>query len=286
MSEIQNSSPFEAQLDRLKIITLTDGEAWSARDLMPYAGYTDWRNWSKAIDRAITSVNASGLNAADHFVGVNKMIETGKSARRQVEDMELTRYACYILFQNADGSKPEVALAQQYFAIQTRSAEVSPRATPSGAELIALAVIEAQSMLAAKDEQIAELTPKAAQADTFRQADGLRTLTDITNDLKVHAASNHPGVKVLRDDVFDLAGRAGLIIRGNTVRNNQPTAKAIEAGWVKPKDHTYDTNNHGPQTTIYARLTPRGYGRLWDAAVKNISVYGVVLPKHLEAVAS
>lgn len=275
MNAIEQS--FESQLDGLKIITLTDGEVWSARDLMPYAGYSDWRNWSKAIDRAIASVNASGLDASDHFVGSTKMIETGKSARREVEDVEITRYGAYILFQNADGSKPEVAAAQQYFAVKTRQAETAQPVAPTGAELIALAVIEAQALLAAKDEQIAELEPKAAQADTFRQADGLRTIGDLANDLKVHAASNFPGLKVKQSDVFDLAGVVGLIIRGNTVRNNQPTAKAIEAGWAKPKDHTYETNNHGSRTTVYARLTPRGYGRLWDAAVSNLNTYGQVL---------
>lgn len=272
-----NALTLTAQLDDLKIVTLTDGEVWSARDIMGFAGYTRWENWSKAINRAVASVNASGLNAEDHFRGVTKMVELGSGSRRQIEDVELTRYACYILFQNADGSKPEIAAVQQYFAIQTRKQEVETPAAPTGAELIALAVIEAQAILAAKDEQIKALEPRAAQADTFRQADGLRTLTDLANDLKVHAATNYPGVKVRRDDVFDLAGELGLIIRGNTVRNNQPTARAIEAGWVRPKDHTYDTTTRGPQTTIYARLTPKGYGRVWDAAVTNLAAGGHVL---------
>lgn len=285
MSEVQTTSGFESQLDQLKVITLTDGEVWSARDLMPFAGYEQWRNWSKAIDRAIASVNASGLNAADHFVGSSKMVDLGSGSRREVEDVELTRYACYILFQNADGAKPEVAAAQQYFAIKTRAAEVSPRDTPSGAELIALAVIEAQQMLAQKDAQIAELEPRAAQADTFRQADGLRTIQDLSNDLKVHAASNYPGVKVLQADVFDLAGYVGLIVRGNTVRNNQPTARAIEAGWVKPKDTTVETNNHGSFVKVSARLTPRGYGRLWDTAVAHLKNYGSVLAPKKEIAA-
>lgn len=276
MSEVQTTSGFESQLDELRIVTLF-GERWSGRDLMPFAGYADWRNWTKAINRAVASVNASGLDAADHFVGVNKMVDLGSGSKREVEDVELTRYACYILFQNADGTKPEVAAAQQYFAIQTRAAEVSPRHTPSGAELIALAVVEAQRMLAEKDQQIAVLVPKAAQADTFREADGLRTIMDLLNDLKVHAASNYPGVKIRRDDVFDLAGEAKLIIRGNTVRNNQPTSDAIEARWVKPKDTLVETNNHGSFVKVSARLTPRGYGRLWDAAVNNLKTHGQVL---------
>lgn len=260
MSEDQTISSFESQLDQLKVITLTDGEVWSARDLMPFAGYERWEKWSNAINRAIASVNASGLNTSDHFRGVAKMVQIGSGAKRQVEDVEVTRYGAYILFQNGDPRKPAIAAAQQYFAVKTREAEVRVPTTPSGAELIALAVIEAQSMLIQKDALIAELTPKAAQADTFRQADGLRTHSDFTNDLKVHAASNYPGVKILRADVFILSALMEIIIGGNTVRNKQPTARAIEAGWVKPKDHTYETNTRGPQTDFYTHLSPADTG--------------------------
>lgn len=132
----------------------------------------------------------------------------------------------------------------------------------------------------AAEARALELEGPAAQATTMRQADGLRTITDLANDLKVHAASNFPNVKVHRDDVFNLAGQVGLIIRGNTVRNNQPTARAIEAGWVKPKNHEYETKTHGTQSSYYARLTPRGYGRLWDAAITNLNTnHEVFTPK-------
>ncbi|WP_435298498.1 BRO family protein [Timonella sp. A28] len=129
--------------------------------------------------------------------------------------------------------------------------------------------------LAAKVEADA---PLVAQAETFRQADGLRTIGDLANDLKIHAQTNYPGVKILRDDLFALAGQVGLIIRGNTVRNNQPTARAIESGWVKPKDTPIETKNHGSFVKVSARLTPRGYGRLWDAAINNLREHGTVLP--------
>lgn len=134
----------------------------------------------------------------------------------------------------------------------------------------------------AAERRALELEGPAAQAQTMREADGLRTISDLANDLKVHAQSNYPGVKILRDDVFDLAGRCGLIIRGNTVRNNQPTAQAIEAGWVKPKNHEYQTKNHGARTTYYARLTPRGYARLWDAAITNLRTYDQLLAPRKE----
>lgn len=255
-------APVAEQLDELKIVTLTDGEVWSARDLMPFVGYERWENWSKAINRAIVSVNGTGLDAADHFRGVTKMVEVGSGARRQIEDVELTRYACYILFQNADGSKPEIAALQQYFAVQTRKQETT--VAPTGAELIALAVIEAQAMLAAKDQRIAELEPVAAETVMYREAEGLETFSDFANRFRAHVQAAFPGAHFVRDHAFDHAARLGMIVRGDTVRNNQPTAIGVKSGWVAPARHRVERNGGEATTKRYARLTPRGGARLWD----------------------
>ena len=148
--------------------------------------------------------------------------------------------------------------------------------SPEGILELAQNFTKTAQALVESNATIAILEPKAAQTDMFREADGLRSIGDLANDLKVHAASNFPGVKVYNQDVFDLAGDLGLIIRGNTVRHNQPTAKAIEAGWVKPKDFEYETTSHGKKVSVITRLTPRGYGRVWDAAVTNLKQFGTV----------
>ncbi|MCL2300251.1 MAG: DNA damage-inducible protein D [Firmicutes bacterium] len=99
-------------------------EYWTARDLYSLLGYTRWESFPDAIGRAVLSCEAAGFSVEDHFREVPKMIELGKSARREVPDYHLTRYACYLIAQNGDPRKEEIAFAQCYFAFQTRRMEL------------------------------------------------------------------------------------------------------------------------------------------------------------------
>ncbi len=101
-----------------------DVEFWYARDLMPLLGYERWENFANAIFRAIESCTTSNIEVSDHFREVTKMISTAKGARRPVKDYMLTRYACYLIAQNGDPKKEEIAFAQSYFAVQTRKQEL------------------------------------------------------------------------------------------------------------------------------------------------------------------
>lgn len=100
-------------------------EYWSARALQPMLGYSQWRRFEQAIERAITSCKESENLPEHHFAGADKMIELGKGGLRDIDDYQLSRFACYLIAQNGDPRKPEIARAQQYFAIQTRRQELS-----------------------------------------------------------------------------------------------------------------------------------------------------------------
>jgi DNA-damage-inducible protein D len=99
-------------------------EYWSARDLMPFLGYSTWRQFFEVIEKAKEACKTSGNQVSDHFAGASKMVLTGSGAQREVVDFLLTRFACYLIAQNGDPRKPQIALAQTYFATQTRRQEL------------------------------------------------------------------------------------------------------------------------------------------------------------------
>lgn len=97
---------------------------WLGRDVQHLLGYAEWRNFQNVLSKAKTACELSGHEIGHHFVDVNKMVDLGSGGRRQIDDVMLTRFACYLVAQNGDSAKPEIAFAQSYFAIQTRRAEL------------------------------------------------------------------------------------------------------------------------------------------------------------------
>lgn len=104
--------------------TIDGVECWSARDLQTIFGYANWQNFQAVLSRAQEAAQQAGEPSEHHFTGISKMIDLGKGAQRAVEDFALTRYACYLIAQNGDPAKTEIAFAQTYFAVQTRKQEV------------------------------------------------------------------------------------------------------------------------------------------------------------------
>ena len=115
----------KSRFDAISHIDEDEGiEFWYARELQPELGYTEWRNFSKVIEKAKIACEATTHMASNHFVDVNKMVSIGSDTTREIADMKLTRYACYLIAQNGDPRKDEIAFAQSYFALQTRKQEL------------------------------------------------------------------------------------------------------------------------------------------------------------------
>lgn len=226
-------------------------ECWSARDLQGILGYTEWRNFLKVIEKAKSACENSDVPVEDHFVDVNKMVALGSGSMREVDDIALTRYACYLIAQNGDSSKPEIAFAQTYFAVQTRKQEiieqrfldldrVSARDKLSKSEKVLSSVIYERGV----DERgfgiirsrgdsalfggysTQEMKKKLAVPDSRPLADFLPTLTIKAKDFATELTSHNVREK-------DLNGESA--ISNEHVENNQAVRKMLIERGVKPE---------------------------------------------------
>lgn len=124
MSDIDNTNK---SFEDIKHIDENGVEFWYARELMPILQYSNWQNFEKIIDKAKISCENSGISVFEHFIDVNKLSKRANNAEVEIKDYELTRYACYLIAQNGDSRKKVIALAQTYFAVQTRKQEISEK---------------------------------------------------------------------------------------------------------------------------------------------------------------
>lgn len=124
--ELALTGPLQ-DFEKIKKIDENGIEYWHARELMLHLGYGEWRNFEDVIKKAINAAVKSAQDPANHFVEINKMVPLGSGAVRPVKDYKLDRYGCYLIAQNGDPTKPQIALAQTYFAFQTRKQEVFER---------------------------------------------------------------------------------------------------------------------------------------------------------------
>ncbi|MFE6428137.1 phage antirepressor KilAC domain-containing protein [Streptomyces rochei] len=151
-------------------------ERWSARDLQTLMGYEQWRQLDEVVQKAKQAVEASGLDARDHFAGARKVITGGRWGRQEVADYRVTRFGAYHVALAADGRKPEVAAAKTYFAVKTREAELAAKpdvTSPEGVLALAQHYMAAAQELVNTKKELEIVKPKAGKWDVLCNSDGL-----------------------------------------------------------------------------------------------------------------
>ncbi len=229
-----------------------DVECWSARELQEIFNYAEWRNFLKVVDKAKESCKHSGVAVLDHFVDSNKMIGLAKGATREIEDIALTRYACYLVAQNGDAAKPEIAFAQTYFAVQTRKQEiveqrlldiarVAAREKLSRAEKKLSGIIfergvdeRSFAIIRSKGDQAlfggfstGDMKRKLAVPDNRPLADFLPTLTVLAKGFATELTSHN---------VLDKELKGEEPISKEHVENNRAVRKMLRERGVKPEE--------------------------------------------------
>lgn len=226
-------------------------ECWSARDLQEILGYTKWDNFKNAIEKAKTACDNAGVPVADHFADVGKMVALGSGSQREIDDVALTRYACYLIAQNGDSSKNEIAFAQTYFAVQTRKQEIIEQ------RLLDVDRVSARDKLSKSEKKLSgiiyergvddrgfaiirsrgdsalfggystqEMKKKLAVPDSRPLADFLPTLTIKAKDFATELTSHNVLEK-------DLNGESA--ISNEHVENNQAVRRMLIERGVKPE---------------------------------------------------
>ena len=253
--DIQKINQYKNSFDSIaKSIPDDNGEpmeVWYARELQAVLGYARWENFAVAINRAIESCNTQGINVDDHFREVTKMVQLGSGSQRPVQDYMLTRYACYIIAQNGDPKKEEIAFAQSYFAIQTRNAELIE------ARLQLMSRLETRERLRSSEKQLSqniyqrgvddkgfgrirskgdtalfggvntEQMKKRLGVKSGALADHLPTLTIAAKNLATEMTNYNVEQK-------DLQGEAP--ITGEHIQNNQSVRKMLLDRGIRPEE--------------------------------------------------
>jgi DNA-damage-inducible protein D len=222
---------------------------WLARDLQHLLGYSKWDNFQKVVSKAKTACELSGHNISDHFPDVGKMVELGSGSTREIEDIMLTRFACYLIAQNGDSSKNQIAFAQSYFAVQTRKAELIEQ------RLLEMERLQAREKLKQTEselsEVIAELTGGGQNFALIRSKGDQALFGRSTQVMK--GKWNVPENRPLADYAPTIILKAKDFAAEITIHNARTHQMATES----KISHEHVTNNKAVRATLISRgITP------------------------------
>jgi len=214
--------------------TQSGAEYWLARDLQALLGYTQWRSFEAVIQKAITACENSGYDPRDHFAHARRMVDLGSGAQRQIDDIALSRYACYLVAQNGDPGKEQIAFAQTYFAVQTRKQEVIER------RLAETERVSARKRLSRSEKELSGvLFERLGDGDSFARIRskgdtalfGGRTTQDMKHNLRVPAT--RPLADFLPTITIKAKDFANEITNFNIKQNDMRTETRITGEHVK-----------------------------------------------------
>lgn len=226
-------------------------EFWFARDLQHLLEYSEWRNFTKVINKAKTACETAGHRISDHFVGVNKMVQIGSGTQREIDDLMLTRFACYLIAQNGDPKKEAIAFAQNYFAVQTRKFEIIEQRIKDWERLVA------RQKLTLSEKELSELIYERTGNDrdfgiirsrgdqalfgfTTRQMKSKlgikanRPLADFLPVITIKAKDFASEITIF--NVKDKDIKSGQQISWEHIRNNKGVRKLLLERGIKPEE--------------------------------------------------
>lgn len=214
---------------------LDEVECWSARELQEILNYSKWDNFLNVIDKAKNSCLNAGANVSNHFTDIGKMVDLGSSAQRKIDDIALTRYACYLIAQNGDPSKNEIAFAQTYFAVQTRRQEIIEK------RLLDVARVSAREKLSKSEKKLSGIIYERGV------------------DEKGFAIIRSKG-----DEALFGGFSTQMMKRKYNVPEGRPLADFLPALTIKAKDFATELTSHN---VIEKDL--KGYNQISDEHVEN-----------------
>jgi len=226
-------------------------EFWFARDIQHLLDYSEWRNFTKVINKAKTACETAGHSISDHFVSVNKKVQIGSGTEREIEDIMLTRFACYLIAQNGDPKKEAIAFAQNYFAVQTRKFEIVEQRIKDWERL------QARQKLSLSEKELSELIFERTGNDRnfgIIRSKGDQALFGFTTGQmkkKLGVKSNRPladflpvitikakdfATEITIFNVKDKDIKTGQQISWEHIRNNKGVRKLLLERGIKPEE--------------------------------------------------